>query len=154
MITSISSFLLSIPNGITDYSEVLSVPVNSNLQLLNNINNAKIKKITCRINLVVQFSEIQNNISFWDFRFQGLNRDGSLITQNAGIIINPISGDWGSAFVKDTILDFNLSSKKNFIDFYPFILLGGIRPQSFSVKFSNPTSGNLNIIQTTTLFYE
>jgi len=134
MLSCFRSFQITLPIGDKEISTTGSIPINGNICLLPIDQNQRIKKIYCyAVN-----NSINNFLEFWDIRFQGLNRNGSLITQNAGIILNPISGDWGNIFIKDTILDFVLSSKKNDIDFNEGILLGGVRPLSISLKFSVP----------------
>jgi hypothetical protein len=138
MRTNFQGFRLLLNSGVSTISEVLSIPVNGNLYLLPNEKNSLIKSI----DLCILSEQESSVIDFYDIRFQGLNRDGSIITQNAGIIQNPISGAWGSAFIKDSNLDFVLSSKKSQIVFKDGILLGGIRPLSYSLKFKNPITLN------------
>jgi hypothetical protein len=140
-----------VSSGVSQQSNVLSVPVNGNLGLLPVDRNRKIKYIDSFVNCTLQQSYF---LKYWDIRFQGLNRDGSLITENAGIIINPVSGDWGNVFVKDNNLDFVLSSSKSQIKFENGIELGGIRPLTSSLLFNNPVPQNVNAQFILNIHYE
>lgn len=150
MRSNIAVFLGTLNVGTSEFSNTFTIAINSEISLLPNFKNSLVKSID------VQISSSQEStvINFYDFRFQGLNRDGSIITQNAGIILNPVSGSWGSAFVKDTTLDFVLSSKRNQIIFTEGILLGGVRLSSYSVKFKNPLTVNTTIRAYLSINYE
>jgi hypothetical protein len=137
--------------GNGEFSLVFSVPANGARYLIPDEKNVLIKKIECFAN---NSSSGSFCLKYWDIRFLLLNRDISIQQNVAGIINNPISGDWGSAFVKDVNTDFNISSKKSFIEFQDGILAGGISPRSISVLFNVPNTTNQNIRFFLTVYYE
>jgi len=141
----LQAFAFVLPSGTKEISINPNIASNANIVLLPISQNKLIKKISCFFSFQTTGGTFNNFLNFYDVRLQGLNRDGSLITQNAGIINNPISGDWGNIFVKDRFLDFVLSSKKNLIEFNPGILLGGIKPLTVSMIFQN------NLVSQTTV---
>jgi hypothetical protein len=150
MINSTFCFNALIPSGTIDFTSTLSIPINGNLGLFVNMSNSKINFFNANANL----NFTNNSIKHWSLRFQGLNRDGSLITQNAGLIQNAVSGDWGNVFIKDTILDFVITSKKNHLIFNPGIILGGIKPITFSISFNNVLSINTVVLLNLSISYE
>ena len=150
MYNSAQTYLFTIPAGTLEFTDVLNVPTNGNLGLIDNFSNSKIKYISAHFCI----RPTNNFIVNWSIRFQGLNRDGSFITENAGIIQNTISGDWGNAFIKDTILDFVLTSKKNQIYFDPNIEIGGYKPRTVSFKFNSALAANTVLIGFINVNYE
>jgi hypothetical protein len=149
--SALYTYNLSILAGNKDFSEVLAVPVNGGRYTLPNSNNSLIKKIDVFMNC----SPASNNcLKFWDYRFLLLNRDNSITQNIAGIIQNPISGDWGNVFVKDSNTDFILSSKKSSIEFNPGIIGGGFTPRSISLNFEFALTANLTIRLFTQIQYE
>jgi len=150
MINSTICFNVTIPSGTIDFTSTLSIPINGNLGLFVNMSNSKINFF----NAIANMNFSNNSIKHWSLRFQGLNRDGSLITENAGLIQNPISGDWGNVFIKDTILDFVITSKKNHLKFNPGVVIGGFKPVTFSISFNNPLSINTIVLLNLSISYE
>jgi hypothetical protein len=150
MINSSGCFAFTIPSGTIDFTSSINIPVNGNLGLFVNMNNSKINFF----NALVGSNFGNNSIKQWSLKFQGLNRDGSLITQNAGLIQNPISGDWGNAFIKDTILDFVITSKKNHLTFNPGVVIGGFKPVTFSIIFNSALTSNTSVFVNINISYE
>jgi hypothetical protein len=143
----------TIVNGETQFSRQFPFALNQALIIFNSQQNIHIYKIELYYTTImptVPSLQLQQPIKFFDLRFRGLNRDGSLITENAGIIKNGLSGDWNGSIPKSSDLDFVLSSKKNFIEFKNPIILGGIQLRSESIQLFIPAntfaySSNMNI---------
>jgi hypothetical protein len=132
----------SLPNGLTEFSRLFGFGINQNLVIINSEKNVLIYKIEIYYTTIVNdvLLSLQQPIKYFDLRFRALNRDGSLITQNAGIIQNGLSGDWDGSIPKSSDLDFVLSSKKNFIEFENGIEIGGISFVSESLETFIPTN--------------
>jgi hypothetical protein len=149
------SSMIILNNGVVvgngQSSVVYSIAVNSARYLLPEDKNVLIKKIEAFANNSASSSFC---LKYWDIRFLLLNRDISIQQNVAGIINNPISGDWGSAFVKDVNTDFILSSKKSYIEFKDGIIAGGITPRTTSVFFNSAISSNQNTRFFITVYYE
>jgi hypothetical protein len=120
--------------GIQDFSLVPSIPINGALYTIPKEKNVLIKQI----NFFANCNNGNNAIKFWDVRILLLNKDNTIQQNLAGIIQNPISGNWGSAFVKDVNTDFVVSSRKSLLEFPQGFLAGGITPRSLSVFFDSP----------------
>jgi hypothetical protein len=139
-------------NGQTEFSRQFPFALNQALIIFNSQQNIYIYKIELYYTTIISSTSLQleQPIKFFDLRFRGLNRDSSLITENAGIIQNGLSGDWDGSIPKSSDLDFVLSSNKNFIEFKNPIILGGIQLRSESIQLFIPTnsfaySSNMNI---------
>jgi hypothetical protein len=151
MKTSIDLFSSFIGAGTNpEISFQLNFAVNQNLILINSGQNVLIKRIelSAGVNNGAVFTK------FFDCRLRALNQDGSINRVNGGDIINPISGPWGNAFVKNTDVDFVLSTKKNFIEFKEGILLGGFQVISSSAQFVGTTASGFFYYNTLTIDYE
>jgi hypothetical protein len=120
--------------GIQDYSLLITPAINGGLYTIPQEKNVLIKQI----NFFANCTNGNNAIKFWDFRILLLNKDNTIQQNLAGIIKNPISGNWGSAFVKDVNTDFVVSSRKSLLEFPQGFLAGGITPRSVSVFFDSP----------------
>jgi hypothetical protein len=125
------------PVGITTFSAQYNFAVNQNLILLSFESNVLIKKIELHHSSIFPLDVVK----FFDVRFRMLTNGGALITENAGNIINPLSGAWNGTGLKNSDLDFVLSTKKNFIEFDEGIEALGFFPVSYSVEFYNPVTG-------------
>jgi hypothetical protein len=151
MYSCILSFILSgTNNGIKDSSLVFTQAINSNLVLIPESKNCNIKSI----DFFITNRAGNMGINFWDVRFQGINRDGALLRENAGDIKNIPSGTFGTNFQKDNILDFVLNSRKSQIKFDDGILLGGIRLISISYSFKKTPLSSTNVFGLMNINYE
>jgi hypothetical protein len=124
--------------GNNQFHQIIFSATNAAICIIPNFKNVLVYNIKISANT----SAGDNAIKYFSVHFRGHNNDGSQITENAGIINNPISGDWGSAFVKDTVLDFILTSKKPEIVFKQPIILGGFKPVATNLIFSNVLAAN------------
>lgn len=135
---SVRTFGESVSNGTVTFSKQFNFAINQNLLVLPVEKNSLIKKIEIKY-LNSSANPFVNQFKFFEIRFRGLNRDGVLLTQLAGNILNPVSGPFNGSLTKNTDLDFVLSSRKNFIEFKKGIDLGGISLASESYEFYKPT---------------
>jgi hypothetical protein len=139
------------PTGQLELSLQFNYAVNQNLVLLPNESNSKVKMIE----LGYQINRQELAVKYFDARFRCLNRDGSIITEFAGNIINPVSGEWNGLLTKNTDLDFVLSSKKNFIEFNQGVEIGGFQIISASIILYSPSiNPDLNFVNTLSIKYE
>lgn len=134
MRTNIQVLSTTINAGTLDFSRNLNYAINQSIAIFNSQKNALVKSIGFRD----QISDFGPSIIYSDFRMRMHNRDGSIITENGGNIINPVSGAWGG-LTKNTDLDIILSSRKNFIEFKKGVEIGGFQPISFSILLPNPS---------------
>jgi hypothetical protein len=138
MISQVNLCTFQTISGNKEFSQTIFSAINSAICIIPSNENVLIKNIK----LSAFTTSGLHSIEQFKCHFRGHNNDGSQITENAGIINNPISGDWGSAFVKDTVLDFILTSKKPEIVFKQPIILGGFKPVSADLIFSSVLTNN------------
>jgi hypothetical protein len=131
------------PITATEFSGQFNFATNQNLILINSEKNPIIKSIE-----ILPYSlSVDRTLEYMDIRMRLLNRDGSVITSNAGEIKNGISGPF-QAILKNSDIDIILGTKKTSIDFLNGIVIGGYQLISYSYKFytGSPTgNGNLGL---------
>jgi hypothetical protein len=143
----IRNFNVAIPIGVTEQTTVIPLIPNGNMFLIPENENVKIKKISVSYQSEVVFKSFR-------VRFRGRNRDISNITENAGDIINPVSGPWNGSLLKNTDLDIMLGDKKNYIEFKTAISVGGLQMASISKTLYSPSSNVRACRICFQLFYE
>jgi hypothetical protein len=136
--SSIRTFTLSVPNGFTQYNNLRNFALNSNLVLISEFNNVLVKKIHVYPTIITSVTD--NSIKFYQCRIRILARDGRIITEYGGNILNGLSGDWNGSIPKKTDYDIVLSTKKNSIDFPQGVLIGGFQLISESLILNNPSN--------------
>lgn len=122
-----------IPINETENTYVIPAVPNGNIFLIPENENVKIKKISI---------SYQSNAVIKSFRvrFRARNRDITNVTQFAGEIENPVSGEWNGTLLKNSDLDIMLGDKKNFIEFKNPILVGGLQIASISTTLFSPNT--------------